>query len=177
MPIKEKLNVRRKVNFFVSYARSNKQLANSFLEKLNEILAPSKKFEYHLWKDTDLLVGKDWETQILEARDKCDFGLLLISPAFLASNFITEKELPIFVSGKKPSIPVMLQPVSFERHNLKGLEKKQIFRLDYEGFKEPRAFGECKAPRKDTFVFEFFKKIEDKMDSRLRGNDGHENSE
>ncbi len=80
----------------------------------------------------------------MEAIDNCDFGLLLISPAYLASKFITEKELPVFVSGEKLSIPVMLNPVDFTRHDLKGLEKKQIFRLDYEGFKEPRAYVDCK---------------------------------
>ncbi len=163
MPNMEKHSLRKKINFFVSYAHSNKKLANSFLEKLMEILAPSRNYGYHLWKDTDLIVGEEWEKKILDARDKCDFGLLLVSPAFLASNYISEKELPIFVSGEKPSIPVMLQPVDFERHNLKGLEKRQVFRLDYEGFKEPRAYGECKPQRRDTFVFELFKAIEDKL--------------
>ena len=163
MPNKEKPVLRKKVNFFVSYAHSNKQLAKGFLEKLNDVLAPSKKHEYHLWKDTVLIVGEEWENKILEARDSCDFGLLLVSPAFLASKFISEKELPIFISGEKASIPVMLQPVDFSRHDLKGLEKRQIFRLDYEGFKEPRAYGECKKQRRDTFVFELFKAIEDKL--------------
>ncbi|SOD19113.1 toll/interleukin-1 receptor domain-containing protein [Nitrosomonas ureae] len=132
--------MKKKVTFFVSYAHRNKSLANDFLEKLNDALAPSKKHDYSLWKDTSLVIGEDWEAQIIEARDKCDFGLLLISPAFLASKFITEKELPTFASGEKPSIPVMLNPIDFELHDLKGLEKKQIFRLDYEGFKEPRAY-------------------------------------
>jgi hypothetical protein len=138
-------------------------LANSFLEKLKIMLAPSKKHEYILWKDTALVVGESWEEQIENARDDCDFGLLLVSPAFLASKYIAENELPIFLSGDKGSIPVMLQPVDFERHDLKGLEKQQIFRLDFEGFKEPRSYGECKKQRRDTFVEELFKAIEDKL--------------
>jgi hypothetical protein len=156
-------HLRKKVTFFVSYAHSNKELAGSFLQKLREMLAPSKKHEYELWQDTGLEVGEEWEQQILGARDNCDFGLLLVSPAFLGSKFITEKELPIFVSGEKPSIPVMLQPVDFSKHDLKGLEKRQIFRLDYEGFKEPRAYGECKKGRRDTFVLELFRTIENKL--------------
>jgi len=56
-----------------------------------------------------LVVGEEFERQILEAIGRCDFGLLLISPAFLGSKFITEKELPAFVSGNKPSVLVMLQ--------------------------------------------------------------------
>jgi hypothetical protein len=157
------MHLRKKVTFFVSYAHSNKALAGSFLQKLSEMLAPSKKYNYVLWQDTGLEVGEEWEKQILEARDNCDFGLLLVSPAFLGSNFITKKELPIFVSGEKASIPVMLQPVDFSKHDLKGLEKKHIFRLDYEGFKEPRAYGECKKGRRDTFVLELFRTIENKL--------------
>lgn len=163
MPDKEIKHLRKKITFFVSYAHSNKALAGSFLQKLREMLAPSKNHNYVLWQDTGLEVGEEWEKQILEARDNCDFGLLLVSPAFLGSNFITEKELPVFVSGEKPSIPVMLQPVDFSKHDLKGLEKRQIFRLDYEGFKEPRAYGECRKGRRDTFVLELFRAIEDKL--------------
>jgi hypothetical protein len=81
----------------------------------------------------------------------------------LASRFITEKELPTFVSGEKPSVPVMLNPIDFARHDLKGLEKKQIFMLDYEGFKETRAYVDCKKQRRDTFVLALFKSIEDKL--------------
>lgn len=127
------------------------------------MLAPSKKHEYVIWHDTGLEVGEEWEKQILEAIDNCDFGLLLVSPGFLASKFISEKELPVFVSGKKPSIPVMLQPIDFSKHDLKGLEKSQIFRLDFEGFKEPRAYGECRKQRRDTFVLELFRAIEDRL--------------
>jgi hypothetical protein len=160
---KENQPLRKKIHFFVSYAHSNKALADSFLDKLAEVLAPSRKYDYQLWKDSGLEVGEAWEKQIIAARDHCDFGLLLVSPAFLASRFITEKELPVFVSGEKASIPVMLQPIDFVRHDLKGLEQRQIFRLNFEGFKEPRAYGECKKHRRDTFVLELFKAIEDKL--------------
>lgn len=155
--------MKKEIKFFVSYAHSNKDLAESFLEKLREMLAPSKKHEYVIWRDTGLEVGGEWEKQILEAIDNCDFGLLLVSPGFLASKFISEKELPVFVSGRKPSIPVMLQPIDFSRHDLKGLEKNQIFRLNLDVFKEPRAYGECKKQRRDTFVLELFRAIEDKL--------------
>ncbi|PLW67276.1 toll/interleukin-1 receptor domain-containing protein [Pseudohalioglobus lutimaris] len=155
--------MRKKVKFFVSYAHANRQLSDNFLTRLCDVLAPSKKHDYVLWRDTGLVVGEDWEQQILSARDSCDFGLLLVSPAFLASKFITEKELPVFVSGNKPSIPVMLQPVDFARHDLKGLEKRQIFRLDFAGFTEPRSYSECRKQRRDDFILELFRAIEDRL--------------
>ena len=133
------------------------------------MLAPSKTFEYVLWRDTGLEVGEEWEKRITKARDACDFGLLLVSPAFLASRYITEKELPPFVSGERPSIPVMLSRVDFSRHDLKGLEKRQIFQFAYEGFKGPRAYGECRKQRRDDFIFELFKVIESRLSKGLGG--------
>lgn len=155
--------MKKTINFFVSYAHSNKELANSFLEKLREVLAPSKMHDYVIWRDTGIEIGEKWEKQISEAIDKCNFGLLLVSPGFLASNFITERELPAFVSGKKPFIPVMLQPIDFVKHDLKGLESTQIFRLDSKGFSQPRAYGECRKQRRDEFILELFRAIENKL--------------
>ncbi|MFW6122004.1 MAG: toll/interleukin-1 receptor domain-containing protein [Petrotogales bacterium] len=154
---------KREINFFVAYAHKNKGLVNGFLDKLQDVLAPSKNYYYVFWKDSGLIIGEEWEKQISKAINECHFGLLLISPAFLASKFITENELPAFVSGTKPAIPVLLQPVDFAKHDLKGLEKQQIFRLDWPGFKKPRAYGECKPKRRETFVFELFELIEDKL--------------
>ena len=154
----------KKVSFFVSYAHRNRRLADDFLAKFKDVSRPAKKHKYILWRDTGLIVGEEWESKITKAIDSCDFGLLLISPAFLGSKFITEKELPQYVGAKnKPSIPVMLQPIDFQYYDLKGLEKKQIFRLDYEGFKEPRAYGECKTKRRETFVLELFRAIEKRL--------------
>jgi len=155
--------VRTPVRFFVSYAHQNQALASQLLDKLQQVLAPSKRFEYQLWSDHQLRVGEDWQQQIAKARDACDFGLLLVSPAFLASKFITEHELPTFVTGVKPAIPVMLQPVDFERHDLKGLAAAQIFRLHYPGLQQPRAYGECKGPRRDSFAFSLFQAIETRL--------------
>lgn len=155
--------MRRNVRFFVSYSHRNRQLVEEFLGRLEDVLSPSKKHKYSLWSDGQIRVGEEWEHEIQEALKSCDFGLLLVSPAFLGSEFITEKELPVFASGKKPAIPVMLQPVDFSLHDLKGLEKRQIFLLNYQGFETPRAYGECQKQRRNTFVMELFKAIEAKL--------------
>lgn len=163
--MKAALNVpKKRVEFFVSYAHRNQQLAESFIEKLMDHLRPSKAYDYRLWMDAGIIIGEEWEKQIIEARDKCDFGLLLVSPPFLGSKFIGEKELPRFVgSHRTPSIPVMLQPVDLELHDLKGLEALQIFRFKGNRFKEPRAYGECKSNARDDFVLALFRDIERKL--------------
>jgi hypothetical protein len=158
-------NKRTKVKFFVSYAHKNQALSDAFTEQLLEILGPSKKFEYKLWKDSALVVGEDWKQQILTAKDECDFGLLLLSPAFLNSEFIVGQELPRFVGDKRaPSIPVLLAKVDFRLHDLKGLEALQIFRYRGKRYTDFRSYAECKNgnPRHD-FVFSLFESIETKL--------------
>jgi hypothetical protein len=157
--------VKKKINVFISYAHKNKVLANQLLNKLDEYLAPSKHYDFNLWIDKNINVGENWQEQILNARDVADIGLLLISPAFLTSKFITELELPVFIGDRaKPMLPLMLAKVDFERHDLKGLDKYQIFRLDHEKFKEPRAYGDLKPKRRDEFAWSVFQLIHDKLE-------------
>jgi TIR domain len=156
--------MRRKIKLFVSYAHGNQLLARQFIEKLTDVLSPSKANEYELWMDSMIVVGEDWKKQIVNARNNCDFGLLLISPAFLASKFIVEEELSYFViEDKCQSIPIMLVEVDLERHNLRGLESKQIFRLSGERFSKPRDYSSCKSKARSDFILALFRAIEDKL--------------
>lgn len=156
--------MRSKTQYFVSYAHKNNRLAQDFINRLNDVLEPSKRYNYARWQDTDLILGDDWNCQIQKAIHACHFGLLLISPAFLASSYITSSELPKFVSGDKASVPVMLHPVDFDRHNLRGLQTKQIFRLPSSRSPTLRAYAECNGYRRDAFVLELFRKIELKLE-------------
>lgn len=158
--------MRKKVDFFVSYAHRNQQLAEDFIAKLVDVLGPSKAYDYRLWMDSGIVIGEEWEKQIIEARDRCNFGLLLVSQAFLGSKFISEKELPHFIGNNRvPSIPVMLQPVDLQLHDLKGLEALQIFRFMGQRFTAPRAYAECKGNARDDFVLALFRAIEGKLEA------------
>lgn len=157
--------MRTTVRFFVSYAHADALTATTFLKRLTEQLAPSKRYQYNLWRDTMLLVGERWHDEIQQALGECQMGLLLVSPAFLASDYIVKQELPRFLGQvAKPVLPVMLQPVDFQRHDLKGLEHHQIFCLD-----KTKAFGNCgtNATRR-RFVAQLFGQIEQRLD-RLIG--------
>jgi hypothetical protein len=167
------VRMKKKIKFFVSYARANKDLAARFLEKFREQATPSKSYEYVFWRDTNLLVGEKWHDQIQEALKECDLGLLLISPAFLGSQYIDQQELPNFTGvDAKPVIPVMLQPVDFERHDLKGLQDSQIFRLERPRFRSPKSYGECTGLQRDQFAQELFRQVEARLDN-LKGDRGN----
>jgi len=62
----------------------------------------------------------------------------------------------------------MIQPIDFKSHDLKGLQKKQIFRFDNPEFSEPRAYGECSENQRDAFVLDLFRKIEQKLSLRKK---------
>jgi len=156
---------RERIEFFVSYAHKNQLLAESFLDELMDMLRPSKTYKYVKWMDSAVVVGDQWQKQILDARNRCTFGLLLVSPAFLSSGFIGKKELPRYVGeGRAASIPVMLSKVDFQLHDLKGLKELQIFRYMGRRYSELRAYGECKSgnPRRE-FVYSLFQAIEKKL--------------
>jgi len=110
-------DTRKEIEFFVSYARTDEELVVPFLEGLKEMLAPSKTYKFKYWQDTEILPGETWLQEIQDALESCTLRLLLVSPAFLASSFITQEELPRFVgNGSKPLIPVMLKKVNLKRH-------------------------------------------------------------
>jgi len=161
--------MKKKITVFVSYARANRDLATRFLKKFKEQASPSKQYHYTFWRDADILVGEKWHEAIQEALTQCDVGLVLISPAFLGSQYIQDHELPKFLkSGGKSVIPVLLQPIDVDRHDLKGLQHTQIFRLDRPRFASPKAYGECSGSQRDQFALELFRQVEARLDKMAK---------
>ncbi|MDR4484345.1 MAG: toll/interleukin-1 receptor domain-containing protein [Nitrospirales bacterium] len=160
--------MKKNVTVFVSYARANRDLATRFLKKFKEQAAPSKQYHYTFWRDNDILVGEKWHEEIQYALGECDVGLVLLSPAFLGSQYIQNNELPNFVkSGRKSLIPVMLQPIDLERHDLKGLQQTHIF--GWIAHVSPlRKPTECSGAHRDQFALEVFRQVEARLDKVAR---------
>jgi hypothetical protein len=153
---------KRSVSFFVSYAKANKVAVEQFLQLYKEQIGASKRFSYSQWSDNQIMVGDNWHNAIQEAISHTDFGILLVSPAFLNSSYIESHELPEYLkSDGKRCFPVMLANVDFDRHDLKGLQDKQIYRLDIIDLQPPRAFRDLKGKRKTQFVEKFFAQVDD----------------
>jgi len=129
--------MRIRKNFFVSYARADDPLPTRLLELLRLRLAIMQGFDCDAWIDTMIPVGADWRREIDAALARCDFGLLLLSPGFFASRFISGQELPHFlglgpdggIGIRKPIVPVGLKAAPLDGSaDLKGLDRIQIFR-------------------------------------------------
>jgi hypothetical protein len=151
------------IRYFVSYAHDDKALKDKLLKPLKQHLAIAKDYYFEAWDDGEILAGERWHEQIQEAIAHCQFGLLLISPAFLGSVYIQDHELRAFVASNladpepgKRAILVALENILFDGSiDLKGLERLQVFQ-DRAG----RAFDACSTPRTcNDFASELFKYI------------------
>ena len=162
--------MKKKITVFVSYARANRDLATRFLKKFHEQAVPSKRYHYVFWRDHDILVGEKWHEEIQSALGHCDLGLVLVSPALLGSQYIEDHELPKLLKTRgKPVIPVLLHPVEAERHDLKGLQHTQMFRLDRPRFSSPKAYVDCSGSQRDQFAQELFRQVEARLDKVVGG--------
>jgi TIR domain len=148
-------SVRPRVPFFLSYAHRDSAGVERFRSVLEPFLQASARFEFGEWIDRRILPGEHWRSEIDDALHHSRFGFLLLSPAFLASKFITTEELPRLLA-KPLVVPVELQRILFDGSlDLKGLEHRQVFH-DTKG----RSFDECRAmtARRD-FARELFSQI------------------
>ena len=152
------------VRYFLSYSHDNLGLVEPLMKLLETRFRNSPNFAFEKWWDRDIDPGDGWKEEIDQALSECHFGLLLVSPEFLASGFITTEELPIFVSGEKPCIPVGLSRFDFESTDTKGLIERQIF-LHQRKKNGNTWFDEnLQRPNNTNFATELTKRIE----SRLR---------
>ena len=143
-------SVKQTVKLFVSYSNREATLADELLKELEGHFAASGRFQLSLWMDRrNIELGKEWHPTILKARDECDYGLLLLSPAFFSSDYIREHELPQFLS-RDVVLPVVLRPWA-EDADLRGLEKHHFFRHGGKAFSESR--------NKAGFVLALYEKI------------------
>lgn len=96
---------------FISYARKDAE----WLERLEVHLKPlERQGLIDLWYDKRIESGADWRQEIENALAKHDIAVLLISPDYLASDFIDAKELPSILNTAKEKdtyiLPVIISP-------------------------------------------------------------------
>ncbi len=134
---------KQRITIFVSYSSKEAKLADQLLEELRQHFAASRKYEVRFWLDRkNIELGEKWHDTILKALKECDFGLLLMSSAFLGSEYIKQNELPELINRNRV-LPVALKPWPTDA-DLRGLEKHQVFRHNHQAFHQSRnksAFG------------------------------------
>lgn len=104
---------------FISYHHSDRE----WLEMLRKHLMPlTKSRELLIWDDTRISTGEKWKDSILQAISSAEVAVLLVSPDYLASEFILDEELPNLLKASEERglriIVVMVRPCLFEETQL-----------------------------------------------------------
>ncbi len=104
------------MNVFISYSHKD----TPFKDRLMTHLAAFRKENsLDLWHDKMIGVGEDWRGEIGKALKRADAAILLISADFLASDFISHREVPLFLERRAGEglrmIPVIIRPCPWKK--------------------------------------------------------------
>ncbi|MGO9596884.1 MAG: TIR domain-containing protein [Isosphaeraceae bacterium] len=115
---------------FISYSRKD----NQFLQELQTHLKPYMwTGAITAWTDQQIAPGSKWFDEIKAALAKTSAAVLLVSPDFLASDFIHEHELDLFLREAKAGgvkiLWVLIRDCSYEETPLKDYQAA-VYALD-----------------------------------------------
>lgn len=143
---------------FLSYASADRAHVDRFLDIMGPRCLTLRDVTIELWRDRAIVAGERWEEEIMSALERADFGLLCVSPSFLASPYVADVELPRLMTGDRIAIPFALEPLDLSLLDLRGLEALQIFHLDTARGRR-RSFADCKEINELRFCDELLRQI------------------
>jgi hypothetical protein len=103
-------------NVFLSYSHSDREYVDRLLVHLRPL---ERDGLIDLWIDTRLRAGDRWKKEIEKALNRATVAILLVSADFLASDFITDNELPPLLKNAEEKgtriVPLIVKPCRFTR--------------------------------------------------------------
>ncbi len=108
-----------KRNIFVSYSHRDREYIDRLLINLKVLEHTS---DLNLWDETKITAGHNWYTEIRKAISQASIVVLVLSPDYLASEFIKREEFARILKqerdGNLKIIPIILKPCLWEEVEL-----------------------------------------------------------
>ena len=140
------------VNIFISFTVADKKaLTDEFTKMLRNQMPLSCDLPVHFWRfdqQGGLLPGEENEAEIVRQMQASQFGLLLLSPAYLARPFIKRVELPYFLGPGRRAHPIPVAFADFQPGTDKhpDLDPANVFTLD------GKCFYQTPAKKRPAFI-------------------------
>lgn len=107
---------------FICYARSDNASDDPnqrWLDRLLQMLGPlERRGLVKAWSDNDVEPGEDWHHTIQASLDQAVATVLMVSPAFLNSDYINNSELPVLLKNAQQRgvtiLPLIVRPSLYD---------------------------------------------------------------
>ncbi|HEX8219297.1 MAG TPA: toll/interleukin-1 receptor domain-containing protein [Chloroflexia bacterium] len=142
-----------KTSIFVSYSHKDKKWLDLLQTHLKPLIR-SKGGAVSLWDDTSIQPGAKWRDSISQALAQAQVAVLLVSPDFLASDFIATNELPqLLQSAEKQGLTIIWVPVRPSAYRLSPIGEYQA------AYSPARPLSGLSPSERDTAMVEIAEKI------------------
>ncbi|NDR53553.1 toll/interleukin-1 receptor domain-containing protein [Actinomyces sp. 565] len=161
--------MKTEIKFFLSWAHDDERLKRDLLGRLRTRFKILRNYNVSWWEDSVITPGEEWEPEILTRLGESDYIVQLLSPSFLASDFVRAHEVPgVGDAPNKPTLPLMLRSVPLrDDFELLGIEKRQIYRMQRSDGQGHYAYGDLSSSvQKDRFAREFVEGVVDRLSDR-----------
>ncbi|MGH2553018.1 MAG: toll/interleukin-1 receptor domain-containing protein [Chitinophagaceae bacterium] len=100
------------ITIFISYAHKD----GSYLSELQTFLKPYQRNKtIDIWTDREIVAGQQWNELIKNKLSESEIILFLVSPDFLASDYINDTEIKSAITDNKIiTIPVIIRPIDMD---------------------------------------------------------------
>ena len=122
-------NEKTQTTILISYAQQDKAYADVFMKEFQKHSHLSRNFKWVTWTDKNIQPDSPWHEDIQYRMEGCNFAVLLVSPAFLDSQYIQKEAFNDFLKQTREErflfFPVLLSTCDYSSHQ--ELTKRQFF--------------------------------------------------